>query len=74
MNKAILVLSDGLYYETAVASMGYLGHLVEVKLASLTQANGLFLSGYINLHSRYLLFQVGVVHILRRIFFHVSYF
>lgn len=34
-NKVILVLSDGLRYDTAVDGMGFLGHLVEVKLASL---------------------------------------
>ncbi len=34
-NKVILVLSDGLRYDTAVASMGYLGHLIEAKIASL---------------------------------------
>ena len=33
MNKVILVLSDGLRYDAAVAGMGFLGHLVEVKLA-----------------------------------------
>ena len=40
MNKAILVLSDGLRYDTAVAGMGYLGHLVESKLASLYKVTG----------------------------------
>lgn len=34
MSKVILILSDGLRYDTAVASMGYLGHLVEAQLAS----------------------------------------
>jgi len=34
-DKAILILSDGLRYDTAVAGMGYLGHLVESKQASL---------------------------------------
>jgi predicted AlkP superfamily pyrophosphatase or phosphodiesterase len=33
LNKVILVLSDGLRYDAAVAGMGFLGHLVEVKLA-----------------------------------------
>ncbi len=33
--KVVLVLSDGLRYDTAVDGMGFLGHLVEVKLASL---------------------------------------
>ena len=40
MSKVILVLSDGLRYDTAVASMGYLGHLVEKKLASLYKVIG----------------------------------
>jgi predicted AlkP superfamily pyrophosphatase or phosphodiesterase len=40
MGKVILVLSDGLRYDTAVESMGYLGHLVEYKLASLYQVQG----------------------------------
>jgi predicted AlkP superfamily pyrophosphatase or phosphodiesterase len=40
MSKVILVLSDGLRYDTAVASMGYLGHLVEVKQASLYKVTG----------------------------------
>ena len=34
------MLSDGLRYDTAVASMGYLGHLVEKKLASLYKVIG----------------------------------
>lgn len=34
MNKVILVLSDGLRYDVAVANMGYLGHLVETRQAS----------------------------------------
>ncbi len=38
--KAILILSDGLRYDTAVAGMGYLGHLVEAKLASLYKIRG----------------------------------
>lgn len=40
MNKVILVLSDALRYDTAVARMGFLGHLVEVKLASLYKVIG----------------------------------
>src|SRR5512143_1813067 len=39
-NKVILVLSDGLRYDTAVASMGYLGHLVEAGQASLYKVIG----------------------------------
>jgi predicted AlkP superfamily pyrophosphatase or phosphodiesterase len=35
MNKVILVLCDALRYDAAVAGMGFLGHLVEMKLASL---------------------------------------
>ena len=40
MNKVILVLSDGLRYDTAVEQMGFLGHLVEMKLASLYKVIG----------------------------------
>jgi predicted AlkP superfamily pyrophosphatase or phosphodiesterase len=40
MNKAILVLSDALRYDAAVGGMGYLGHLVEAKLASLYKIVG----------------------------------
>jgi len=40
MNKVILILSDGLRYGTAVAGMGYLGHLVETKQASLFKVMG----------------------------------
>jgi len=40
MNKAILILSDALRYDTAVEGMGYLGHLVESKLASLYKIVG----------------------------------
>ncbi len=39
-NKVILVLSDGLRYDTAVSAMGYLGHLVEARLASLYKVMG----------------------------------
>jgi predicted AlkP superfamily pyrophosphatase or phosphodiesterase len=35
LNKVILVLSDALRYDAAVAGMGFLGHLVETKQASL---------------------------------------
>ncbi|HUV27357.1 MAG TPA: nucleotide pyrophosphatase, partial [Anaerolineales bacterium] len=35
LNKVILVLLDALRYDTAVASMGFLGHLVESQQASL---------------------------------------
>ena len=35
MNKVILVLSDALRYDVAVSRMGFLGHLVETKQASL---------------------------------------
>jgi bisphosphoglycerate-independent phosphoglycerate mutase (AlkP superfamily) len=35
MNKVILVLSDALRYDVAVNQMGFLGHLVEAKKASL---------------------------------------
>jgi predicted AlkP superfamily pyrophosphatase or phosphodiesterase len=40
LSKVILVLSDGLRYDTAAAGMGYLGHLVEAKLASLYKVTG----------------------------------
>jgi predicted AlkP superfamily pyrophosphatase or phosphodiesterase len=40
LSKVILVFSDGLRYDTAVAGMGYLGHLVEAKLASLYKVTG----------------------------------
>jgi predicted AlkP superfamily pyrophosphatase or phosphodiesterase len=40
MGKVIMVLSDALRYDTAVAGMGYLGHLVEIKKASLYKVIG----------------------------------
>ncbi len=40
MPKVILILSDALRYDTAVASMGYLGHLVETRQASLFKVTG----------------------------------
>jgi predicted AlkP superfamily pyrophosphatase or phosphodiesterase len=40
MNKVILILSDGLRYDTAVDGTGYLGHLVEIKQASLYKVIG----------------------------------
>jgi predicted AlkP superfamily pyrophosphatase or phosphodiesterase len=40
LSKVILVLADGLRYDAAVAGMGYLGHLVEAKLASLYKVIG----------------------------------
>jgi predicted AlkP superfamily pyrophosphatase or phosphodiesterase len=40
LSKVILVLSDALRYDAAVAGMGYLGHLVEVKQASLYKVIG----------------------------------
>ncbi|UCE00980.1 MAG: alkaline phosphatase family protein [Chloroflexota bacterium] len=40
MNKVILILSDALRYDAAVAGMGYLGHLVETKQASLYKVIG----------------------------------
>ena len=40
LSKVILVLSDGLRYDAAVNGMGYLGHLVERKLASLYKVIG----------------------------------
>src|SRR5512147_2777242 len=38
--KVILVVSDGLRYDTAVDSMGYLAHLVEARRASLYKVQG----------------------------------
>src|SRR5512146_368400 len=40
MSKVIFILSDGLRYDTAVENMGYLGHLVEAKRASLYKVRG----------------------------------
>jgi predicted AlkP superfamily pyrophosphatase or phosphodiesterase len=40
MNKVILILSDALRYDVAKASMGFLGHLVETKQASLYKIVG----------------------------------
>jgi predicted AlkP superfamily pyrophosphatase or phosphodiesterase len=40
MGKVILVLSDALRYDTAVAGMGFLGHLVETRQASLYEVQG----------------------------------
>jgi len=40
LSKVILVLSDALRYDAAVAGMGYLGHLVEAGLASLYKVIG----------------------------------
>ncbi len=40
MSKIVFVLSDGLRYDTAVESMGFLGHLVEAKRASLYKVIG----------------------------------
>lgn len=40
MAKVILVLSDALRYDVATANMGYLGHMVEYKKASLYKIVG----------------------------------
>ena len=40
MKKVVLILSDALRYDAAVEGMGYLGHLVESKLASLYKIVG----------------------------------
>jgi len=40
MNKVILILSDALRYDVAKANMGFLGHLVETKQASLYKIIG----------------------------------
>ncbi len=39
-NKVILILSDALRYDTAVSCMGFLGHLVETRRASLYKVVG----------------------------------
>lgn len=40
MEKVILILCDGLRYDTAIDGMGYLGHLVETKQANLYKVIG----------------------------------
>ena len=40
MNKGVLILSDALRYDVAKDNMGFLGHLVESKLASLYKVIG----------------------------------
>lgn len=40
MNKVALILSDALRYDVAVSNMGFLGHLVENKQASLYKISG----------------------------------
>lgn len=40
MSNVVFILSGGLRYDTAVAHMGYLGHLVEAKRASLYKVIG----------------------------------
>ena len=40
MGKVILVLSDALRYDVALANMGFLGHLVETKQATLYEVQG----------------------------------
>ena len=40
MSKVIFILSDGLRYDTAVENMGYLGHMLEAKHASLYKVIG----------------------------------
>lgn len=40
MGKVILILSDALRYDAALAGMGYLGHLVEIQRASLYKVVG----------------------------------
>jgi predicted AlkP superfamily pyrophosphatase or phosphodiesterase len=40
VGKVIMVLSDALRYDAAVAGMGFLGHLVEIKQASLYKVIG----------------------------------
>jgi predicted AlkP superfamily pyrophosphatase or phosphodiesterase len=40
VNKVILVLCDALRYDTAIAGMGFLGHLVETRQASLYKVIG----------------------------------
>jgi predicted AlkP superfamily pyrophosphatase or phosphodiesterase len=40
LDKVILILSDALRYDAAVAGMGFLGHLVEQRMASLFKVTG----------------------------------
>ena len=40
MSRVILILSDALRYDTALEGMGFLGHLVETKQASLFKVTG----------------------------------
>jgi predicted AlkP superfamily pyrophosphatase or phosphodiesterase len=64
-NKVILVLCDALRYDTAVAGMGFLGHLVEIKSASLFKVIGELPSAsrpmYETLHSGLPVTEHGVV-------------
>ena len=40
MNKVILIISDALRYDVARSNMGFLGHLVEKRLATLFRITG----------------------------------
>jgi predicted AlkP superfamily pyrophosphatase or phosphodiesterase len=40
MSKVVLILSDALRFDAALAGMGYLGHLIEMKKASLYKVTG----------------------------------
>jgi predicted AlkP superfamily pyrophosphatase or phosphodiesterase len=65
VNKVILILSDALRYDAAVAGMGFLGHLVEARLASLYKVIGELPSMsrpmYETLHTGLPVFEHGVV-------------
>jgi len=65
LNKVILILSDALRYDAAVAGMGYLGHLVEARLASLYKVIGELPSMsrpmYETIHTSLPVFEHGVV-------------
>ncbi|MCI0519693.1 MAG: alkaline phosphatase family protein [Chloroflexi bacterium] len=65
MPKVILLLSDALRYDAAVAGMGYLGHLVETRRASLYKVNGELPSMsrpmYETLHTGALTIEHGIV-------------
>ena len=65
MNKVILILSDALRYDAAVAGMGFLGHLVEARLASLYKVIGELPSMsrpmYETVHTGLPVFEHGVV-------------
>lgn len=72
LKKVILVLCDALRYDTAVASMGFLGHLLETNQASLYKVIGELPSMsrpmYETIHTGLSVSQHGILtnHIVRR--------